>query len=342
MIHQQFNSKRVHGLRSIGALFWNEQEGRLRAGLRVCLFFGMWGFGPALLHLLLGEWVRASVGARGQWLADIYLDLLRLAAVLLAALVAARWIDRRPLADWGFHMNRRWWRDLLFGMALGAGLMAAIFVVEWWYGWVTITGFWSAPSGTPFFAAILAPLVLAAVVAVAEELLARGNQLLNLAEGLRFWGLRRAILLAWAFSSLIFGALHVSNPNSSWLSTGYLVFYGAFLGIGYVLTGELALPIGLHFTWNFVQGSVLGFPVSGRPLYMVSILDTQQAGPDLWTGGAFGPEAGLLGLLAGMIGIGLIVLWVRFQEHVISFERLAANMGPKQQHDTIADKQAAG
>lgn len=123
--------------------------------------------------------------------------------------------------------------------------------------------------------------------------------------------------------------LHVSNPNSSWLSTGYLVFYGAFLGAGYVLTGELALPIGLHFTWNFVQGSVFGFPVSGRPLYMVSVLDTQQAGPDLWTGGALGPEAGPLGLLAGLIGLALILLWVRWRGRVISFKQLAANMGPR-------------
>lgn len=316
-------------VRTVGALFWNESEARLRAAVRVCLFFGMWGFGPSLLHLLVGEWVRAQAGQDMQWLAGIYLDLLRLFVVLAAALIAARWIDRRPLADWGFHFDRRWWLDLLFGMALGAGLMAAVFAVQWLLGWVTITGFWTAPVGVPFAAAILAPLVLAIVVSVAEELLTRGNQLLNLAEGFRFLGLRWAVLIAWLISSMIFGALHVSNPNSSWLSTGYLVFYGAFLGAGYVLTGELALPIGLHFTWNFVQGSVLGFPVSGRPLYMVSVLDTQQAGPDLWTGGAFGPEAGLLGLFAGLIGLALTFWWVRWREGVISFERLAANMGPK-------------
>lgn len=316
-------------MRGAGALMWNEREGRLRAGVRVCIFFGMWGFGPALLHLLLGQWVRTVAGSDGQWLASIYLDLLRLLAVIFAAMLAARWIDRRPLPDWGFHFSRRWFLDLAFGMALGTVLMGTIFAVQWALGWVTVTGYWSAPSGVPFVAAILAPLVLAIVVSVAEELLARGNQLLNLAEGFRFLGLRSAVLLAWLLSSIIFGALHVSNPNSSWLSTGYLVFYGAFLGAGYVLTGELALPIGLHFTWNFVQGSVLGFPVSGRPLYMVSVLDTQEAGPDLWTGGAFGPEAGLLGLLAGLIGFALILLWVRWRERVISFEQLAANMGPR-------------
>lgn len=321
-------------MRGAGALVWNgivwnEAEGRLRAGWRVCLFFGMWGFGPALLHLLLGQWVRTLAGSSGQWLASIYLDLLRLLAVLLAAAIAARWIDRRPLPDWGFHFNRRWFLDLLFGMALGALLMAAIFAAQWALGWVTITGFWSAPAGAPFAAAILAPLVLAVVVSISEELLARGNQLLNLAEGFRFLGLRLAVLLAWLLSSLVFGALHVSNPNSSWLSTGYLAVYGLLLGAGYVLTGELALPIGLHFTWNFVQGSVLGFPVSGRPLYMVSVLDTEEAGPDLWTGGAFGPEAGLLGLLAALIGFLCILLWVRWQGRVISLAHLAGNMGPK-------------
>lgn len=315
-------------MRGIGALVWNEKERRLRAGIRVCIFFGLWGFGPAVLHRLLGDWVRLLAGDRGQWLAGIYLDLLRLFAVLLAAVVVARFVDHRPLPDWGFHFNRRWWLDLLFGMALGAVLMGAIFAGEWLLGWVDVTGFWSAPPGVPFAAAILAPLVLAIVVSVAEELLARGNQLTNLAEGFRFLGQRWSILIAWVISSVIFGLLHVSNPNSSWLSTGYLVFYGAFLGVGYLLTGELALPIGLHFTWNFVQGSVFGFPVSGRPLYMVSVLDTQQGGPDLWTGGAFGPEAGLLGLLAGMVGVGAIVLWVYFQERVISFDRLAANLAP--------------
>ena len=89
--------------------------------------------------------------------------------------------------------------------------------------------------------------------------------------------------------------------------------YGLFFGLGYVLTGQIALPIGLHFTWNFVQGNIFGFPVSGRITHATSLFLTQESGPDLWTGGAFGPEAGLLGLLAALAGAGVIVLWARWR-----------------------------
>jgi hypothetical protein len=131
--------------------------------------------------------------------------------------------------------------------------------------------------------------------------------------------------MAWILSSVLFGVLHYLNPNSSWLSTLYLVIYGVFLGTGYVLTGQLAIPIGLHFTWNFVQGSIFGYPVSGRALSEASVITTEQIGPVLWTGGAFGPEAGLLGIVAMLAGMGLTVLWVWWTEREIGFGRLYAH-----------------
>lgn len=152
------------------------------------------------------------------------------------------------------------------------------------------------------------------VVGITEEMLSRGYQLTNLAEGFNFQSLgqRRAVLLAWLLSSSLFGLLHVFNPNASVVSTVNLILAGLFLGLGYILTGSLAIPIGLHITWNFFQGNVFGFPVSGNDFSTATFIAINQGGPELWTGGAFGPEAGLIGVGAMGIGTLLILLWVRW------------------------------
>lgn len=295
-------------------LFWNRDEQRLRAGIRMLVYFALWGFGPAALHSILGNVLRNAAPADWQWLVGIVADLLRLAAVLAATVIAARWIDRRPLQSYGLRIDRRWLGDLVFGALLGAVLMVGVFVVGWLADWYAIADVWvSAPATMPFVLTIWAPITWFAVIAIAEELLCRSNQLLNLAEGWQPSGRLVAVTLAWLVSSAIFALLHVYNPHSNWYTTLCLLGYGLFFGLGYVLTGQIALPIGLHFTWNFVQGNIFGFPVSGRITHATSLFVTQESGPDLWTGGAFGPEAGLLGLLAALVGAGVIVLWARWR-----------------------------
>ena len=123
--------------------------------------------------------------------------------------------------------------------------MALIFLVEWLAGWVTLTGVWrSEPPDLAFGLAFLAPLTLYLVVAIAEELLTRGNQIVNLVEGLAPLGYIPAVLVAWLLSSLIFGLLHLFNPHVTWASLANLTLMGCMFGLGFVLTGELALPIG--------------------------------------------------------------------------------------------------
>jgi hypothetical protein len=83
--------------------------------------------------------------------------------------------------------------------------------------------------------------------------------------------------------------------------------------MGVLLTGELAIPIGVHITWNFFQGNVFGFPVSGSDFSIATFISIEQGGPGLWTGGVFGPEAGLLGLAAILLGGALTIVWVRWR-----------------------------
>jgi hypothetical protein len=151
-------------------------------------------------------------------------------------------------------------------------------------------------------------------MATSEEIIARGYQIKNLAEGLnlRSLGPKWALVFAMLLTSVLFGLGHAVNPEATALSTFGLFLAGIFYGVTYVLTGELALVIGFHIAWNFFENSVFGFPVSGEQ-FGVSFISIQQSGPEFWTGGAFGPEAGLFGIGGHLIGLLGVAVWVRLR-----------------------------
>lgn len=312
-------------------LFWNSTERRWRAGWRVVLYSALWLTIQVASSTVITSSLTTAFSAVAPAFAPIAGALLfyivnALLVIAMTWLLAWR-IDYRPLADLGLRLDRHDWEDLCFGLLLGAGLMSLIFLVEWGLGWITVTAFFHTTlPNTAFRIAIWQPILLFIAVGINEELLSRGYQLRNLAEGFnlstRYAHL--AVSLAWLLSSLIFGFLHIFNPNSTWVSTVALMLAGILLGAGYVLTGRLGLPIGLHITWNFFQGSVYGFRVSGNDLSNTTFIAIQQLGPRLWTGGAFGPEAGLIGIVAMLLGLGGIVLWVRWRYGAVTLQTALA------------------
>lgn len=294
-------------------IFWNKGEARVRAGWRLLiqltLLFAL-TIPFAMLDALFNDFLPESTIAYGD---TILFPLWILLASIISVWLVGRFIDRRKFVDFGLRLNTSWWVDLGFGVVLAAGIITGIFLVEQALGWVTITGTFSANIyGWTFPAAIILALVTFILMAASEELTARGYQIKNLAEGLnlRSLGPKWALAIAILFTSVLFGLGHALNPEATPISTFGLFLAGIFYGVTYVLTGQLALPIGFHIAWNFLENSVFGFPVSGEQ-FGVSFISIQQSGPNFWTGGAFGPEAGLLGIsghLAGLLGV---VVWVR-------------------------------
>lgn len=228
--------------------------------------------------------------------------------------LVGRYVDRRRFRDFGMRIDRDWWVDLGFGIGLGAALMTGVFAVEYAAGWVVVTGtFRIAQPGFGFWPWFGWATVTFAGVGLSEELLTRGYLIKNVAEGLTWFDRiepRASAGLAVVCSAGLFAAGHAANPNAGLASTVGIAVAAVMLAAGYVLTGELAVPIGLHTTWNLFQGPVFGFPVSGLDLGL-SAVAVEQGGPALVTGGSFGPEAGLLGIAASLLGTGLVLLWVR-------------------------------
>lgn len=281
-------------------IFLSSKEPRLRAGWRIVAHtIGYNLFLVCITSVALIPILVLRISPQNLWLSQIVAVL----AVTLSVFLARRFVDRRSIASMGLSLDRQTMPDLLAGIAITFVMMGTVFGLELVAGWLSFEGFaWQSESLASVTIAVTETFLLFLLVAWQEELLFRGYRLQNIAEGTTpVWG----VLL----SSIWFGAAHVFNPHATIISTVGIFGAGIFLAYGYLRTGRLWLPIGLHIGWNFFEGVVFGFPVSGLDIYHLTHIEVH--GPEWWTGGAFGPEAGLILLPALAIGAALIFIYTR-------------------------------
>jgi membrane protease YdiL (CAAX protease family) len=235
------------------------------------------------------------ISARYGYAISIYEQVVLIAL----ATTAIQLLRRKLIWEVTGQPNRRWLRELMFGGGLGALLMLAPALMLWMGGWVR---FRVADSGME---ALIGATLLMAGVAVAEELLFRGILFQRLVDALGAWPAQLLI-------GLLFVLTHLGNPGMSgatklWAGTN--IFLASIMfGLAYLRTRRLALPIGLHFMANTTQGILLGFGVSGvsEPRLLAPVF---AASPAWLTGGQFGLEASLPGLIAVLATIiSLVVL----------------------------------
>lgn len=206
-----------------------------------------------------------------------------------------QWFDRKNFNHIGLTDIRSHFPDLGLGLIVGAVSMALIFVILTTSGQIGVKTMELSPD---VFRQLGNGLLLFTMVGLREELFCRGYCLFALGQMRRIW-------LAVLLSALIFTLLHATNPNLQLI--GLLNIFLAALLFSYmtIKTGNLWMAIGFHITWDYFQGSIFGFPVSG--IQINSLYHTQIRESNLLTGGSFGPEAGLL--VTGMFFFGFVIVW---------------------------------
>jgi membrane protease YdiL (CAAX protease family) len=289
--------------------FLFNDAGRLRSGWRLLLFVLVY----LLVFIFLGLFVRVALALVPEQVAQavfngiqgwiIQAALLSISAILVGWACGAL-LEGLPFRALGWSRHGGWLRDLLLGSGVGTGSL----LLAWALG-AALGGFRLTFAGMSLLPFMIKTLLAAAVVFICagagEEALFRGYPLQTMTRaGLAWVG----ILLTCVF----FGWVHLNNPNIpegyALFSSPYLRFFnklfniaflntalaGVWLGVAYLRTRSLWFPLGVHWSWNWMMGAVVGLPVSGiSEITSQPLMHTVDRGPAWLTGGMYGIEGGL-------------------------------------------------
>jgi membrane protease YdiL (CAAX protease family) len=273
------------------------------------------------LNLVFASFLQRLVG-------DMLFNILEAAIIAGVFFLALRRIEHRTLSDVGL-ARQQWLRQLLISFLFGGALMTVVVLA------LSITGSYHITNTTPLavvqlislivalcllvllltrtkklgllhyvlFALLVfgfLPMTVSLLILVAgviqEEFVFRGILFRKLEGSFGSW-------IALIVSALLFGIIHWLSPNATLVSgVAIMLTAGVLIAALYILTRSLWWAMGIHLGWNFFEGSVFGVQLSGHSF--PSFFSSAMTGPVAWTGGSFGPEAGLASILiVGSVGL---------------------------------------
>jgi len=305
----------------IREVFLNE-AGRLRSGFRLTIFFA------ALFALLiLFEGSRPAIHAVAQQansgLAPHIDQLVYRTGLLVAALLTGWacnfWLEGLPWRALGLTIHQHWSRDLVVGFALGSvSILLATLIGIAGKGLHLSIG--ARFAWLPVVRALVGTAVIFFFAALAEEATFRGYPLQTLTRA-------KLVSLAIVLTSVTFALLHLNNPGVTIVSTANTALAGIWFAVAYLRTRSLWFPLGLHWSWNLVQGPVLGLAVSGQSLSSHTLLRATDLGPAWLTGGPYGIEGGLACTIALLLSTGFI-LWTRLVSATPELKQMTSEENP--------------
>ena len=230
------------------------------------------------------------------WL-RLYFEVAGAVTISIAAWLMTHFVDKRPFVTLGFAPDR-FLRDTLLGLGMGTGMLLLAVAT------VRLVGCVRRCASSQVIGSALATIGVAmAANTLTQEILVRGyiQQTIQAQSN---------PMVAVLLSAIIFALLHAGAIQDAPLPAFNLLVTGVLLGMAYAVTGNLWLPIAVHFSWNFLLGPVLGLTVSGQALdggWQLLALE----GPAPLTGGAFGLEGGLEATGATLLGILLLTSLIK-------------------------------
>ena len=222
---------------------------------------------------------------------NIYFQMLNEVLMLVSGLIAACMVlGFRKLPFSGLGLSLKGW-----GRSLLRGALFVVFLYVVGFGLSLLVGFLFSPIS------LLVSLLLYFFVAVTEEVIGRGFILGRMLDG----GINKFVALF--ISAVLFSLMHLFNPNFAFVPFLNIMLAGCFLGASYIYTRNLCFPIALHWFWNWIQGSVLGYKVSGNEFSNENLLILHFPEENLINGGTFGFEGSILCSLLLVLGTVIIL-----------------------------------
>ncbi|KOA19013.1 CAAX amino terminal protease self- immunity [Clostridium homopropionicum DSM 5847] len=295
------------------SLFINNKS-EIRSGFKIILFFFFYflitliSF-PMLLTIVALIMAEGNFNIFGQYYTEAQNYLLSsqidivwmiisksfdLASILVIIFIFLK-LSNKKFKEIGLVSIKENYRKFLWGSAIGAASMTVIFFCLLISNNATLENSLLQPN---FTINVFWGIILYIVVSLSEEIMCRGYIQTTLYQ-------MRMPYLAAVISSTIFAFLHLGNPNVKILGIVNIFFIGLLLSYMYIRTKNLWMPIGYHFTWNYFQGNIYGFPVSGTT-QSIGIYNIDTIKENIITGGSFGPEAGILATI--VISISFVII----------------------------------
>jgi len=227
-------------------------------------------------------------------IAGIIQDLCLISAVVLLW----KLFDKKPVRNMGLTPIGQGVTDLLIGLVFGAISISIVFFIFMLTGQVTVTNNSMMPN---LSLTILIDLVLMIFVGIGEELFSRGYCMTVMN--------RCNEIVVFILPNVIFALLHIQNNNVSVLALFNIFLIGLLFSFMFKVRGNIWMPIGYHITWNYLQGSVFGFPVSGNE--SAGLFSSKLVAENILNGGGFGPEGGLVVTALIILSIALFAVYAK-------------------------------